>query len=358
MATRDEINAKWQQARTAFSGTDEQFLATPQGQGIRDELAGHYASLSDPAEIGSQLAYHQGRVDDPVYGASARQFVNTLSAKQTQANQARTAPAPAYAAPSAPVYTAPPPRVVPEQDVGVQTRVAGMLQQNSPLMQAARTEGLKAGNRRGLMNSTMATQAGTRAALDVVVPIASQEAGQAQQTNLSSQGYQQEGMLQAPRLISAEGIAARQEAGAERRLGMEIGSRETISAADRAARASELLREITSRENIAKLGEAGANTRAAAELTSRQNLSANEIAANQTNAVRDAVAQANQSYSAAYNAIMGNPNIGAQDRATYLQSIETRRQADLILIESLFNVDLNWETTGTPTAPNAGGGAG
>ena len=47
----------------------------------------------------------------------------------------------------------------------VEGRVAGITSQNSPLMQQARTSAKQASNRRGLLNSTMAVQAGEASVL-------------------------------------------------------------------------------------------------------------------------------------------------------------------------------------------------
>jgi len=67
----------------------------------------------------------------------------------------------------------------------VSNRVRGLLQQNSPLMQQARTQGLQTANRRGLLNSSMGVQAAQQAVTDVALPIASQEAQQAHNERLT-----------------------------------------------------------------------------------------------------------------------------------------------------------------------------
>lgn len=295
-----------------------------------------------------------------------------------------------------------------DEDAGVQNRVAGMLKTDSSLMQAARADAMKTGNKRGLLNSSMTAQAGTRAGLDVVVPIASQEAGQIAARNLSGQGFKQEGMLQGKRIESSEKIVGIQEAGQTARLGQELATRTTIAGDDRAARSSDLLKELTSRETVAgadrtarssdlgreltsREGIAGAdrtarsgdlrteitsregmatadrmartsdmdadrraaNTRAAAELTSRENIAGNDRTAASQNAVATAVSHVNTTYTNGYNAIMSNPNIPEAARGTHLAHLAARRDSDLILVESLYGVNLNWEvpsgTTGTPT---------
>ncbi len=318
-----------------------------------------------------------------------------------------------------------------DEDAGVQGRVAGMLKQDSPLMAAARTDAMKMGNKRGILNSTMTAQAGTRAGIDAVIPIASQEAGQIAQRNLSGQGFKQEGVLQGKRIESSEKIATMQDAGMDRRLTQELGTRTTIASDDRAARSSDLLRELTSRETVAgadrtarssdlgreltsregiagadrtarssdlgreltsREGIAGADRtartgdlrteltsregiaasdryfqagtanadrtsregmaredrvaageRAGADLTSRENIARDDRATTGTNSAASAVAQANSAYTSGYNAIMSNPNIPEAARGTHLVHLKARLDADMVLIEGLYNVDLDWE---------------
>jgi hypothetical protein len=59
----------------------------------------------------------------------------------------------------------------------LEERVAELVRQDSPLMQAARAEGLQMAQRRGLLNSSLAAGEAMKAALGVAVPIASQAFG-------------------------------------------------------------------------------------------------------------------------------------------------------------------------------------
>lgn len=74
------------------------------------------------------------------------------------------------------------------EDDGVASRVAAISSGNSDLMKAARTQGLQSMQRRGLGNSSMAVGAAQGAALNAAVPIASQEASQIAQKNLTRMG--------------------------------------------------------------------------------------------------------------------------------------------------------------------------
>jgi len=64
--------------------------------------------------------------------------------------------------------------VTPDQTV--EGRMAGLMQQGNPLLERARTQALQGANERGILNSTMAAEAGTAALLDQARQIAGQDA--------------------------------------------------------------------------------------------------------------------------------------------------------------------------------------
>lgn len=82
---------------------------------------------------------------------------------------------------------------VPEDD-SVTKQVNAVIADDSPYIQRARVEGTSFANRRGLLNSSMAAGASTGAAIDRALPIASQNAQQISQKNLTYQqgGYDKE----------------------------------------------------------------------------------------------------------------------------------------------------------------------
>jgi hypothetical protein len=71
------------------------------------------------------------------------------------------------------------------KNASVSKQLTGLLKADSPMLTQARTNAKKAANRRGLLNSSIAAGAGEAAAYDVALPIASQEAQQIHQTNLT-----------------------------------------------------------------------------------------------------------------------------------------------------------------------------
>ncbi len=100
-----------------------------------------------------------------------------------------SAPTAASSAPtpvSAPTIPAPiTPTAVPQGNADVAPRLNALLAEDNPLMQQARSQGMAAGNRRGLLNSSMAGRAAQGEAYKVAAPIAMQEAAQVHQTNLA-----------------------------------------------------------------------------------------------------------------------------------------------------------------------------
>lgn len=73
------------------------------------------------------------------------------------------------------------------EDDSTANRIAAITSGNSSLMQQARTSGLQAANRRGLGNSSMAVGAAQNEVIRAAAPIASQDAQQAFQKNLTNQ---------------------------------------------------------------------------------------------------------------------------------------------------------------------------
>lgn len=73
--------------------------------------------------------------------------------------------------------------LVPEQDIAA--RVSELTSQDSPFMRAARTQGLQAANRRGVLNSSMGIGAAQAAAIGAATPIASQEAAETNAAKLA-----------------------------------------------------------------------------------------------------------------------------------------------------------------------------
>ncbi len=106
------------------------------------------------------------------------------------------------------------------EDDSVSTKLAGVMSQDNDLMKGAATRGAQTASRRGLLNSSMGVEASQKAMLDVAVPVASQDASQVAQKNLSYQQFGQNKTLQDADIASKEKIAAQNTAAYDRQYAM------------------------------------------------------------------------------------------------------------------------------------------
>ncbi len=207
----------------------------------------------------------------------------------------------------------------PETDK-VSARLTGLLQEDSPLMQAAKTTGLKMANRRGLLNTSMAVGAAQGEMLKAAVPIASQESAQAAARGLSAQAAEQTGGLSAQEATQA-GVLSAQEAEQtgvlqERQFGRDY----EIQARDITAQMDRLVPQLAQRE---------------------QEVLAN-IASNDREKATAGVRDMTQIYNEGFKAILANPDLDEAARGAYLTHIAELRETDLNLIEQLYGIDLTW----------------
>lgn len=203
------------------------------------------------------------------------------------------------------------------EDDSVANRVTDLTKTNTPYMQAARTDAKKEANRRGLLNSSIAAGAGADAAIRAALPIASQDAAQTHEKNLSSQGFYQQN-----RLIASAGMQ------------------------DRATQAPRL----RTQKDIAELNA-----------STQKQIADMSISQEAREAATAAVVQMTNQYARAYTDIISNPDIPDDVRSAYLQSMLFNRDSNLNLVEQLSGIDLNWRAPATSISPNykpAGGGKG
>lgn len=281
-----------------------------------------------------------------------------------------------------------------EQDVS--TRVSGLIAADSPFIRAAGTRARQAANRRGLLNTSIAVQAGERAAQEAALPIAAQEAAQIAGQNLSFQEAQQAGTFQEAEFgqETAENIARRAFETSEAALGRTFTagetelareSTETLAAQEITARRGLLETELASRERVAgseleflsaqndlareadvrltdmgiisneTLGNLDAETRINLSNLSAENQQRIEAmrvdAANQQTAMNAAVQFANQYENALAN-IDAIPDISADARDALRVNAAFVRDSNFDMITQLYNVQLSWQS---PVAGVTGG---
>lgn len=252
------------------------------------------------------------------------------------------------------------------EDASLTKRISEITSSDSPLIQRARTSGAQVANRRGLLNSSLGVQAGEAAALDVALPIASQEAGQIHQSNLQGGQIASTEGLAARQLTSTEGLAQRELANrselqaadiaaAETRLGRQLTSAELIQMRELGSRASLLETELGSRETLTREALASQERTSAAEIASRETLSEAGLAVQERIAAANissferekataALAQFDSNYQAAFQTISTNPDLPAETRATFLAHLAAIRDSNFNLVEQLYNINLVWES--------------
>lgn len=194
------------------------------------------------------------------------------------------------------------------EDTSVANRVTGLLSNNNPLMQQARTQGAQYSNRRGLLNSSMGAQAGQTAAYGVAMPIASQEASQAHQRNMQTSDQRHQYGMQQEDYRHQTGMQGR----------------------DIDFRREQQQNEIENSRFIANLQASTASRASASQLAAQFENSYAEIVAN----------------------IMANTDMPAEARESYLRHAALVRDNNLRLVEQFYGIDLEWD------APGGGSGGG
>ncbi len=288
-----------------------------------------------------------------------------------------------------------------EEDASVAKKINELTSVDSPMMEGAKTAGLETAARRGLGNSTMAVEASQKAVIDRAQPIASQDAGQIHQRNMSRQGFGQDDVLQGKRIVSQEKIAAEeratrtaiaqmqenaamerlkaqgvqqkelqfmQDSAAKERLGISLTSEEK-RAADELNASMERLKlseeEARKRLDVTEgnqnqrflISEANQNTRAkAAEDAALARLGISESGADrratsqnmgeQQRAILSYFSAQSSQYSSAISNLMNNTNIPAETRTQMIQHYNTLRDSDLNMVQQMFGVNLTWARPG------------
>ena len=144
----------------------------------------------------------------------------------------------------------------------------------NPLMRRAGAQGRATAGRRGLQNSSLATQAGQAAILDVAMPLASQEASQA--------------------FTTSERLGAQKFTTSER-----LGTQ-----------------KFTTHE---RLGSQGHATRMQnSQLAAQEKLAQMNIAAQMKQSAAQFAAQMEGQYASLFTALMQNPNLSGEDRDAYM----------------------------------------
>jgi hypothetical protein len=233
-----------------------------------------------------------------------------------------------------------------------------LLAMDSPLLQEARTRGMQYANARGLLNSSIGGSAAEAEMIRATQPLALQSAGQVAQSELSGQAFTQAQKLQQQAEAAQKGIAEMNVTSNEKIANLDAATQEKlanlsattqINVAGMNAETQKAVAEMSQQTQIA-MGNLEANTQTA---IANMNVAANQ----QANAMSAAVGMS-QTQAQMWQAVVANDKIPAAERAKYLAAITATTNANIGLVEQIYNVDLTWATggvtpTGTPAAtPN------
>jgi len=194
-------------------------------------------------------------------------------------------------------------------DDSVASHVGKITAQDSPLMQAAKTEGAKLANRRGLLNTSMASGASQDAVIRAALPIASQDAATGAARNAGARAFEY-GM-----------------AGQER----DIAFRSDLFDRDLAGRTY-----LQGQEFDFNRGENALNRDLQERLTSWQ------LDSSDRNAAGQFLTNMENMFQNQFNQIMANTSLSAIDRTSFLESARNMRDIQLQFVEQLFSIELDW----------------
>jgi hypothetical protein len=239
-------------------------------------------------------------------------------------------------------------------------KVTEITSADSPLMRAAKTEGLKVANRRGMLNSSLAAGTTQRAMLDAALPIASQDAATAANKNAAARAFEYSMAAQddsqafagtqadLDRKLSQAMQTQSIDAAKEQQI-RAIASQEGIAAADRA-----LTREMQSSAQAFEASQA-ALTRDMQEKLAQWDLNSAD-----RNAAATMVTQMESLYQQRVSDINANTNLDADTRTKMLTSAKNLRDSQLDMVQQLYDVDLDWAdipiTPATAPAASQSGG--
>lgn len=284
------------------------------------------------------------------------------------------------------------------EDDSVSTKLNGLLSADSDYMKQAETAGMAAANKRGLQNSSIAVGASQAEKIKAALPIASQEASQTYGKNISAQGFEQSTKLQGQsitgqkelqtseltsreqmqadaitsqermqgrQLTAAEQQQARAEANQRYMQSRQIDSAEKLAADEISAKERMLNRQLSAEEqnqiraitsNEFQQGRQIASTEGlsaaqiqaqkdlqAAQITSTESIAQWNISSHDRAAAMQATIAMSGQYTAMFAAILENPNIPADVRATYLEHAKNLSTQNLNLVKQLYeDVGIQW----------------
>ena len=383
----DDINKQYATDRAASNLSDADWAKSSQFSGYAARVNQALGSLTDPTEIQRQKDMASSQLNDPTYGAAAQERINTLNGLGTPKTNKPVTPGTPGSQGLTPGQVSSAPLVNPfpgtgiaspnkgqdtagvytPQDQSVASRIPGLLSTDNPIVQTQVGQAQIQANSRGLQNSSMAVEAGQKAAEASVIPIASQDASAVAAQNLSLQNAGQTGALQGQQIQgnlantglqtqSAERISAAQieatrqnlltQIGAQNaQLAASLGSQANLQAASLAYSKQALGLQLTSQEKIAADQLKAAASNLGLQLTSNETIAARTASNTAQQQVAATASQYAGIYQDAVNQINNNKDLTADARQAALQIAQSNYNNNMTLLTNIYNVKLTWSTT-------------
>ncbi len=273
--------------------------------------------------------------------------------------------------------------------------------EDSPLLKRARASGIARAESRGLGNSNLAGQAGESAVYDIALEMASQNAAQHHDVNLSKQNFEQSSLLSDQEFVQESDLADRNyrhnsalsEQGYTQQRGLNdqsfghqtdlndqtFGHNRILQSDNNAAQDRRQAADLASRRDLAELDSQTRRDISNADIASRQELAEldaetrTEIArvdANTRIAINEAtltvqeraetgrlLAETDRTYQQTVSTITSNPDIPADVRSQQLDNARDVWETSRRMTAQIYNTELRWPGDNTAT-PNTAGSAG
>lgn len=166
-----------------------------------------------------------------------------------------------------------------QEDDSTSSKLNGLLKTDSPLMEQARTSGMKAANARGLANSSIAITASEDSLYRAATPIAQSDAQAVNAKNVAGLNADSQARLQTSELASREKLQGRDIEAQAGRLQAQIDEQRRAQAADIAAQSQRQQTDISAIAERQRIDNAAQNERLATQLGSQEKLQAAQLAA-------------------------------------------------------------------------------
>lgn len=236
----------------------------------------------------------------------------------------------------------------------VSDNVNGLTSQDSAYMRQAKAAGMDTANQRGVLNSSIAAGASQKAAYDAAVPIATADAANVTQKDLSAQGFAQNTKLQAQQNQSTQTIAQMNIDASAKQQAATIMAQLQISGDQLAAQKAIAQMNLDDADKQQLLSIAEQSNLADKQQQTQISVAQMNVASDQQDKAMAAATSYASIYQNMVNAINTNTQIPADARQAYLANAKTLYDNGMGLVEQTYNVSLDWGQQSTAAGGSGG----